>query len=102
MAFAKSNYKDWKKFTLITPVDKEENVRFYTKKCGFKIAVTEMDGNVKVVRFVLERKNWKCHINCQFSSKYMTFGKKSGRFAEEKSYEFANIKICMFLYENTG
>ena len=55
MAFAKSYYKDWKKFTLITPVDKEENVRFYTEKCCFMIATTEMDGSVKVVRFVLER-----------------------------------------------
>ena len=55
VAFAKSHFEDWKKFTLITPVDKEENVRFYTEKCGFKIAATEMDGNVKVVRFVLER-----------------------------------------------
>ncbi len=55
VVFAKSHYKDWKKFTLITPVDKEENVRFYTEKCGFKIAATEIDGSVKVVRFVLER-----------------------------------------------
>ena len=55
MQFAKSNFKDWKRFTLITPVDKEQNVRFYTEKCGFKIQSTEMDGNVKVVRFVLER-----------------------------------------------
>ena len=55
VAFAKSHYEDWKKFTLITPLDKEENVRFYTEKCGFKIAATEMDGNVKVVRFVLVR-----------------------------------------------
>lgn len=55
VAFAKSHYEDWKKFTLITPVDKEENIRFYTEKCGFKIAATEMDGNVKVLRFVLER-----------------------------------------------
>ena len=55
VAFAKSHYEDWKKFTLITPVDKEENVRFYTEKCGFKIAATEMDGSVKVERFVLER-----------------------------------------------
>ncbi|MBP3742798.1 MAG: GNAT family N-acetyltransferase [Treponema sp.] len=55
VAFAKTHYVDWKKFTLITPVDKEENVLFYTKKCGFKIAATEMDGNVKVARFVLER-----------------------------------------------
>ena len=55
VAFAKSHYVDWKKFTLITPVDKEENVRFYTEKCGFKIAAIEMDGSVKVVRFVRER-----------------------------------------------
>ena len=55
MQFAKSHFKDWKRFTLITPVDKEQNVRFYTEKCGFKIQSTEMDGNVKVVRFVLER-----------------------------------------------
>ena len=55
VAFAKTHYEDWKKFTLITPLDKEENVRFYTEKCGFKIAATEMDGNVKVVRFVLVR-----------------------------------------------
>ena len=55
VAFAKSHYEDWKKFTLITPVDKEENVRFYTEKCGFKIAAAEMDGGVKVVRFVLDR-----------------------------------------------
>lgn len=57
MQFAKSHFKDWKRFTLITPVDKEQNVRFYTEKCGFKIQSTEMDGNVKVVRFVLERRN---------------------------------------------
>ncbi|MBO4687435.1 MAG: GNAT family N-acetyltransferase [Clostridiales bacterium] len=55
MAFAKEHYSNWKKFTLITPIDKEENVRFYTEKCGFSIVSTEMDGNVKVVRFVLER-----------------------------------------------
>jgi ribosomal protein S18 acetylase RimI-like enzyme len=53
--FAKSHYSDWKRFTLVTPVDKEENVRFYTQKCGFDIQEVEMDGNVKVYRFILER-----------------------------------------------
>ena len=53
--FAKSYYKDWKKFTLVTPVDKSENVKFYTEKCGFDIQSVEMDGNVKVYRFALER-----------------------------------------------
>ena len=32
VAFAKSHYVDWKKITLITPVDKKENVRFYTER----------------------------------------------------------------------
>ena len=55
MEFAKAYYKDWKRFTLVTPVDKSENVRFYTEKCGFAIQSVEMDGNVKVYRFVFER-----------------------------------------------
>ena len=53
--FLQSFYKDWKKFTLATPVDKRENVRFYTEKCGFTIASMERDGNVELARFVLER-----------------------------------------------
>lgn len=53
--FLQSFYKDWKKFTLATPVDKRENVRFYTEKCGFTMASTERDGNVELARFVLER-----------------------------------------------
>ena len=55
MEFAKSYYKGWNRFTLVTPVDKCENIRFYTEKCGFEIQSVEMDGNVKVARFVLER-----------------------------------------------
>lgn len=50
-----SIYPDWKKFILITPADKEENIRFYTEKCGFRVDVTSMDGNVKVVQFIKER-----------------------------------------------
>ena len=53
--FVTSYYKDWEKFTLITPIDKKENVKFYTEKCGFEIVSLEMDGNVQVARFVLER-----------------------------------------------
>ena len=55
MEFAKSYYSDWKKFSLVTPVDKEENILFYTKKCGFDIESSEMDGTVKVFKFILER-----------------------------------------------
>ncbi|MCR4645557.1 MAG: GNAT family N-acetyltransferase [Oscillospiraceae bacterium] len=53
--YVTSYYEDWDRFTLVTPMDKTENVRFYTEKCGFSIVATEMDGNVKVARFVLER-----------------------------------------------
>ena len=51
--FVKEFYKDWEVFTLITPADKLENVKFYSEKCGFNIESTEKDGNVKVVRLVL-------------------------------------------------
>lgn len=50
-----SVYPEYKKFTLITPADKAENIRFYTQKCGFRVEETLMDGNVKVVKFVKER-----------------------------------------------
>lgn len=53
--FVMSYYENWEKFTLITLADKSENIMFYTEKCGFDIVSTEMDGNVTVVRFVLER-----------------------------------------------
>ena len=55
MEFIKTHYPDWKMITLVTPADKAENVRFYSEKCGFDIQSVEMDGNVKVFRFVLER-----------------------------------------------
>lgn len=55
VTYALDYYKDWKTVTLITPADKEENVNFYVNKCGFHIKNTEMDGNVKVYRFLMER-----------------------------------------------
>lgn len=53
--FVKGHCSDWKKITLVTPVDKSENVKFYTEKCGFKIVSAERDGNVELARFVIER-----------------------------------------------
>jgi N-acetylglutamate synthase and related acetyltransferases len=53
--FAKTLHEDWKKLTLVTPIDKEENVRFYTEKCGFQMVSSETDANVELARFVLER-----------------------------------------------
>lgn len=47
--------EDWKKITLVTPADKEENIKFYTQKCGFTIGNREMDGNVEVVGFIMEQ-----------------------------------------------
>ncbi len=53
--FIKTAYEDWKKLTLVTPLSKTENVRFYTEKCGFRIVSTEKDGNVELARFLMER-----------------------------------------------
>lgn len=55
MRFAITHYSDWKTFTLVTPVDKSQNVKFYTERCGFDIQSEEMDGSVKVYRFILRR-----------------------------------------------
>ena len=53
--FMKTQYNDWKKIELITPIDKEKNVNFYTKKCGFIIDNEEMDSSVKVYHFSMNR-----------------------------------------------
>ena len=53
--FIKSLHEDWEKFTLVTPIDKLENVKFYTEKCGFHIVSTERAGNVELARFVVKR-----------------------------------------------
>ena len=50
--FAKTLYEDMEKLTLVTPIDKKENVKFYTEKCGFHIESIERDGNVELARFV--------------------------------------------------
>jgi hypothetical protein len=47
--------QSWKTIRLVTPVDKVENIDFYTKKCGFRLDGSELDGNVRVVRFLKER-----------------------------------------------
>ena len=44
--------------TLVTPVYKRENIRFYTERCGFQIVGTERDGNTKLARFLMERQIW--------------------------------------------
>ena len=55
ICFVKTFYEDWKILTLVTPIEKKENVKFYTEKCGFRIESTERDGDVELVRFVAER-----------------------------------------------
>lgn len=56
MEFVLEHYVDLRELSLITPADKLENVNFYTKKCGFNIVGTEMDGNVEVARFEFIRR----------------------------------------------
>ena len=53
--FLKTLLGDWKRLTLVTPMDKEQNVRFYTEKCGFQIVSAETVDSVKLARFALER-----------------------------------------------
>ena len=53
--FVQDYYEDWKRITLVTPLNKSENVRFYTEKCGFQIVCTEKDGDTELARFLLER-----------------------------------------------
>ena len=53
MQFVKTTLEDWKTLTLVTPIDKKENVKFYTEKCGFHIESIERDGNVELARFVI-------------------------------------------------
>ena len=52
--FIKTQLDDWKMLTLVTPLDKKQNVKFYTEKCGFRIESTERDGDVELARFVFE------------------------------------------------
>ncbi|MBR3306909.1 MAG: GNAT family N-acetyltransferase [Lachnospiraceae bacterium] len=53
--FLQTLLEDWKKLTLVTPLDKKQNVKFYIEKCGFHIVSTEKDSNVELARFVVER-----------------------------------------------
>ena len=50
-----SIYSDWKEISLVTPSDKEQNIKFYCEKCGFNIGDKKMDGNVEVVSFVMKQ-----------------------------------------------
>ena len=52
--FVKTLYEDMERLTLVTPIDKIENVKFYTEKCGFNIESTERDGDVELARFVTD------------------------------------------------
>lgn len=53
--FVKDLYADRRKIAPVTPADKDENVKFYTEKCGFRIVSAETDGNAALVRFAAER-----------------------------------------------
>ena len=55
LEFIKNQYNDWETIELITPIDKEKNVKFYTEKCGFIIDNEEMDKSVKVYHFSIQR-----------------------------------------------
>lgn len=55
MNYFLDEHPDWNEITLVTPCDKEQNIRFYTERFGFDITGEENDGHVKVLWFRLSR-----------------------------------------------
>ena len=55
MRYFMDEHPDWKELTLVTPHDKEQNIRVYTERFGFEITGEEDDGKVKVFWFRLSR-----------------------------------------------
>jgi len=53
--FMLSICSDWKQITLVTPADKDQNIKFYTEKCGFDIGGKEKDGNAEFTEFIMKR-----------------------------------------------
>lgn len=51
--FAFKHYKDWKRFTLCTPEEKQNNVKFYRDKLGFSI--TGKNSNNGVIELLFEK-----------------------------------------------
>lgn len=52
--YIKSICTDWKSITLVTPADKEQNIKFYTEKCGFSTGDKYMEGNVELINLYME------------------------------------------------
>jgi len=50
------DHPDWNELTLVTPNDKELNIKFYTERFGFDIVGEEEDGTVTVLLFKLNRR----------------------------------------------
>ena len=55
--FVQNYYLDWRRLTLVTPLYKPENIRFYTERCGFRIVGTKRDGNTELACFLMERQS---------------------------------------------
>lgn len=53
--FVLEQYEDLQELTLVTPVEKDENMRFYIEKCGFSITGYQMDGLVKLACFSYQK-----------------------------------------------
>ena len=55
LRFFLDDHQDWNEITLVTPKEKEANIRFYTGRFGFDFIGEENDGNVVVLWFRLSR-----------------------------------------------
>lgn len=60
--FLLETFKDWSEITLETPAEKEENVNFYTKKCGFEIIDEIIEDKTRLYCFSLKKDEYdKCN-----------------------------------------
>ena len=55
MKYFMGGHPDWSEITLVTPKDKESNIKFYTERFDFEIIGEENDGTVAVLLFKLDR-----------------------------------------------
>ena len=55
MNYFMSTYSDWNEITLVTPKDKEDNIKFYCNRLKFEIIGEENDESVAVNMFRLKR-----------------------------------------------
>lgn len=55
MKYFMDEHPDWDEITLVTPKDKESNIKFYTRRFDFEIIGEKKEGNTAFLLFSLKR-----------------------------------------------